>query len=554
MTEKILVVDDIETNRKLLQKMLRRMGDYSVLEARNGMEAISLFKEESPDLILMDINMPEMDGLQSASEIKKISGDNYIPIIFVTALSAESSLTKALASGGDDFISKPFDVDILQSKISAHLRIRGLNKQVKNKNNELKKVNRELAREQDLIEHFFESALKQSYLDSRFINYHMSSLSAFNGDIFLAERSPQGGLYIVLGDFTGHGLTAAMGTLPVAMIFFKMVSENSTISDIAREINVELFNLMPTSMFFAATLLELNARGDILTSWMGGMPESYWLGSDGELKGKIESRHMPLGILPDSEFNPETEIFSVDEGDKFYLYSDGVIEAENGDGNMFGDDRLRQVLIENNENRIEKIINGLNDFTGGGQTDDTTIVELSCYKASEFSMTANEIAEKNLTLSWSMSVLLTAAELQEQNQISDISEVVGLVPMLNKEKGVIEVLLSEIYFNALDYSILNLNSVDKNTTEGFDEYYKLRDEKLSSLTNAFIKLDFNYTSESHEQCLVICIEDSGTGYHGHKLDDSENKLHGRGLDVIASLCERMTFSNDGKRLELVYKF
>jgi len=552
---KILVVDDIETNRKLLQKMLLRMADYSVVEAKDGRDAISVFELEKPDLILMDINMPEMSGFESASEIKRISGDNHIPIIFVTALSAESSLANALASGGDDFISKPFDVDVLQSKVHAHLRIRALNQQVQNKNSELKVVNSGLAREQDLIEHFFESALKQSCLDERFINYHMSSLSAFNGDIFLVERSPQGGLYIVLGDFTGHGLTAAMGTLPVAMIFFKMVSENSAVTDIARELNDQLYKLMPTSMFFAATLLELNAQGDILTAWMGGMPESFWLGGDGEFKGLIESRHMPLGILSDAEFDAATEIFSVDEDDTFYLYSDGVIEAEDADGKMFGSERLKQVLVDNKDNRIEKIINSLNDFTDEGvQTDDTTIVELSCYKAPEFDDLVKPSAQNNSLLPWKMSTSLTAIELQEKEQAAHISEIVGSLPILQKEKGVIGVLLSEIYLNALDYSILNLDSSGKNTEEGFSKFYELREEKLNNLTDAFINLDFNYIPESGEQRLVIRIEDSGTGYQGHTPDDTENKLHGRGLDIITSLCESVMFSNDGKTLELVYKF
>jgi len=96
--QKILIVDDIATNRKLLKQTLRALKDYEIIEAANGLEAIERYKEDAPDLILMDINMPEMDGRQSTTAIKALMGDNYTPIIFVTALTAEDSLASALAS------------------------------------------------------------------------------------------------------------------------------------------------------------------------------------------------------------------------------------------------------------------------------------------------------------------------------------------------------------------------------------------------------------------------------------------------------------------------
>lgn len=99
------------------------------------------------------------------------------------------------------------------------------------------------------------------------------------------------------------------------------------IGDIARELNNQLNNLMPTGMFFAASLLEINSRGDIMSVWMGGMPESYWIGNNGELKGVIQSQHMPLGILNDDEFNDAVNIYNVELNDSLYLYSDGITEA-----------------------------------------------------------------------------------------------------------------------------------------------------------------------------------------------------------------------------------
>ena len=131
---KILIADDISTNRVILTQTLSALGDYDVIEAVNGKEAITQFNKEKPDLILMDIMMPDMDGMEATTAIKKNMGEDYVPIIFITALSSEDSLVTALASGGDDFITKPFNVEVLESKINVHLRIRELTQQLNSKN------------------------------------------------------------------------------------------------------------------------------------------------------------------------------------------------------------------------------------------------------------------------------------------------------------------------------------------------------------------------------------------------------------------------------------
>jgi len=369
--KKILVVDDVPTNRRLLQQMLVAINNYIVLEAENGMQAIDLYVKEKPDLILMDINMPDMDGFQATSVIKDMMGGEFTPIIFVTALS-ESSLANALASGGDDFVSKPFDVEVLSSKINAHLRIRDLNIR-------LNERNQKLLHEQELIEHFFESALSQSFLDSRYVKYHMSSHSAFNGDLLLVEKGPKGGLFVVMGDFTGHGLTAAMGTLPVAMIFFKMVADGCSVKDIVIELNCQLNKLMPTGMFFAATVIEISSDASNMQVWMGSMPEIYWFSNNGDLKGVISSKNMALGVLKGEEFIPEIESYSVEKGDNVYLYSDGVIEAKSPDGRMFGGKRLKDTLLKQNHDRFDSTMDELLSFRARGvQSDDITFVELIC--------------------------------------------------------------------------------------------------------------------------------------------------------------------------------
>lgn len=551
--KKILVVDDISTNRIILRQTLISLGDYEVIEAVDGRDAIEKFETEKPDLILMDIMMPDIDGCQASRAIKEKMGDDYTPIIFVTALSSDDSLVTALTSGGDDYLSKPFNVDVLESKIIAHLRIRELTQQLNIKNGLLTSFNQSLIAEQELVEHFFEKAIQQSFLDEKIIRYHMSSMSAFNGDLLLSERAPNGGIYLITGDFSGHGLSAAMGTLPVALMFFKMVADGFSVGDIAREINFQLHKLLPSGMFFAASILELNRRGDIMSVWMGGMPKNYRISQNGELKDIINSQHMPLGILRDDEFDSSIQVFDIENEDKIYLYSDGVIEAKNPDGELFGEERLKDILVNGGDNRFDEVLKNLSDFTSEqNQNDDVTLVEFTCCK-----VPAPEIKIQNVSndkaLVWNFSVSLSVDDMKTSNPINKLSELLGSMPYISRHKGVLHVLLTEIYTNSLDHSILNFESMLKTDEDQFDEYYKKRDEALLKLKDAFINFDFRFFHDDDSHYLDIQVSDSGCGFQKKDSKSNDEQLHGRGLGIIRNFSENMSFSEDGKTLHLLYK-
>ncbi len=543
--KKILIVDDIDTNRKLIKKMVDMLKIGISVEAVDGQDAINKFETENPDLILMDINMPVMDGFQSAASIKALSGSNYVPVIFVTALSSESSLGYALAAGGDDFISKPINIEILESKIKAHLRIRKLNQQ-------LNIQNKQLSHEQELIEYFFESALNKSYLNEDVIKYHMSSMSTFNGDLLLVKRSPNGGMYVLMGDFTGHGLTAAMGTLPVAMIFFKMAEKGINVSDIAAELNHQLNELMPTGMFFAASIIEINARCDVMTVWMGGVPETYLLGKLGGLKASIKSKHMPLGILKKDQFNSEVDIYNIEKGDKAYLYSDGIIEAQNTKGDMFGNARLKKIIENNKVNRFDKILSELEMFVStGNQTDDITLLEITCNELPPEEFINNNNTEAVYELPWQTGVSLCVEDIRSDDPINAIVDMLGAIPMLSKHKGSLNILLSEMYSNSLEHSVLSLNSSWKTDADKFADYYAQRESQLNELKDVFINFKFIYKPASLKRKLRIEISDSGTGYVPNS-SASETDLHGRGMAIIESLCEEYSFSDDGKFMQVIF--
>ena len=549
---KILIADDISTNLALLRQTLDLLGDFDIIEAVDGRDVVAQYEKEKPDLILMDIMMPHIDGKEATSIIKNMMGQDFVPIIFITALKLEDTFSEAIESGGDDFISKPFDIDVLASKISAQLRIRELTQQLNNKNKTLIDVNKNLVNEQNLIEHFFDHAIKQSYLDDKFIKYHMSSLSVFNGDLLLVEQASEDSIYVVMGDFTGHGLTAAMGTLPVAMTFFSMTKKCLSIGEIAKEINQQLYKLMPSSMFFSANILEINTHDGVLSIWAGGMPENYIFNVNNELKETIESQHMPLGILDDDEFDALTQSFDIENEDKIYLYSDGIIETKNANGELFGDERLRQIMLKSTGNRFDDVLDELRFFLKNmSQSDDVTLVELNCMKTPE--QYKVELPKTHNVLPWEIRVALTEKNIKSSNSISKLFDILNSLPFVSRYKDILHLLIFEIFNNAIDHSILNLQSIDKSNSEAFTEYYKIRDEKIKMLNNAYINFIFKFVLIDGLQHLEIIVNDSGSGYHKQDLILSDDELHGRGLNIINSFCEKTSFSDDGKQFTALYK-
>jgi diguanylate cyclase (GGDEF)-like protein len=140
--KKILIVDDLPTNIKVLGELLR--GKYELLVATNGLKAIAIAKEKMPDLILMDVMMPEMDGFSAAEVIKKDELTSDIPIIFITAKGETSDIVKGFEAGGQDYITKPPNPEELFARVNTHLELKQSKQAIKDYAAELKKANSEL--------------------------------------------------------------------------------------------------------------------------------------------------------------------------------------------------------------------------------------------------------------------------------------------------------------------------------------------------------------------------------------------------------------------------
>ncbi len=142
----ILIVDDTNFNLRLLSQMLGQHG-YKIRVATSGALALQLVQTNPPDLILLDIMMPEMDGYQVCQRLKADGATRDIPIIFISALEATEDKVNAFVAGGVDYITKPFRLEEVLARVRTHLSLRALQKNLEEKNIQLRHYAEELERE-----------------------------------------------------------------------------------------------------------------------------------------------------------------------------------------------------------------------------------------------------------------------------------------------------------------------------------------------------------------------------------------------------------------------
>ncbi|MCK7575148.1 MAG: fused response regulator/phosphatase [Chromatiales bacterium] len=335
-----LIVDDEVANRRLLGSMLVKEG-FRTLEASNGREALERFEQERPDIVFMDVLMPEMDGLESTSHIKRMAGEDFVPVIFLTAVKDEQCLLSCIEAGGDDFLAKPFSITRLKARVLAMERVRDLQRTLAAKQRLLETLLEHDHEEKQLAERVWTQAVKYHNVRVPAIGLVERPATIFNGDLVLMHYLPDGGLRVLLGDFTGHGLAATVGALPVADTFHAMTTKGFDDVALLTEINQKLYRLLPTERFMAAYLISISARGDTLSWWNGGMPSAHLCTAAGRIE--LASHALPLGILPELHDSAMRQV-RLAASDRLLLMSDGLLEAPDRQGRMFVDAGLSTLL------------------------------------------------------------------------------------------------------------------------------------------------------------------------------------------------------------------
>ncbi|MBF0416312.1 MAG: fused response regulator/phosphatase [Magnetococcales bacterium] len=360
----ILIVDDDPVIKAFLEEFLRQEG-YDVALAENGQEALEFLEHHACDLILMDINMPVLDGYQTTRQIKStMQMDWFVPVVFLTSVQSDRELAHCLECGGDDFINKPPSPVILKARIAAWLQRADM-------------ANR-MAKDREDVENVILKMRRDEQFDTRGLQVLMTSLEKANGDIVLSARRSDNVHYLMVGDFTGHGLAAAICGPLVADIFYRLTRRDFPLMGIIARINKAIFQRLPVNMFLACAFVEVDWPGGTVTVWNATLPPVVLIRSGVAVK-TFASTLPPLGIRAHLNDTNSAERYPLLAGDRLYLFSDGCVETRSDTGEEFGEKRVIRLLEECSASGtvLHALEVALATFRGETEAkDDVTMVEV----------------------------------------------------------------------------------------------------------------------------------------------------------------------------------
>lgn len=552
---RVLIADDQRINRVLLERCLDPLR-YEVVEAENGLDALARFEEARPDVVLLDVLMPELDGFETARAMKARLGDDHVPIILVTSLSDEESLRQGMDAGADDFVPKPFNRIVLESKMKAALRTRQAFQALRTKTDELLALNEQVRADQVMAERLMAAVLRSSVLSSPALRHVSRAMDIFNGDLLLACEGPCGRLRVMLGDFSGHGLVAAIGGLPVATGFEQLCEGGASLFEVAQAANGNLREVLPRDRFMAAVLLEIDFRNRTVEVLNAGMPEVLVRSAGGGLRARFEPKHLPLAILEELDRPEDSTKISLEPGDRLYLFSDGVIEAVSPTGAAFGQDRLEALLGERgvaDGQVFDRALLALDEFIGEAPAaDDVTFLEVF--------MDASGPAERRGSSRWTkgpgrLDLRLTPALLRSADPLQMVQSMLDAFPPLEGRRADVFAVVAELLNNAVDHGVLGLDSRMKQDLEGFERFYEERAERLAALEDGGVELGLALEQDGDEWRMVLEVTDSGRGFQPSAVQAASSSApHGRGIAMVKGICESVRYHPPGNRVEVVYQW
>jgi sigma-B regulation protein RsbU (phosphoserine phosphatase) len=388
----ILVVDDVPTNLRLLSGMLTEQG-YKVRSVISGDMALMATRADPPDLILLDINMPGMNGYEVCAHLKANSKTRDIPIIFISALGETEDKVRAFAAGGVDYVAKPFRVEEVLARVETHLTLRGLRADLERANQELERRVEErtaqviqLAIEKERMAYEFQIArqVQASFLPRevpQLPNWEFVALwrpaSTVAGDYYDFVPGAGNKLGLVIADVADKGVPAALFMVLTRSVLRASMdrapSPAEGISRTNRLLCADASAGMFVTLFYA--LLD-PASGEVTYVNAGHPPPLLCCAASGDLT-KWMPTGMALGVVEDTPFEQRTA--HLERGDLLVFYTDGVPDAMDAQGHQFGMERLQRIVHDQHGAPAAEvaaaILQGINDFAGSEDPfDDVAII------------------------------------------------------------------------------------------------------------------------------------------------------------------------------------
>lgn len=399
----VLVVDDAPENIHLLDGVLNQ--DYVVKAALNGEKALEIAgAQETPDLILLDVMMPGMDGYEICRRLKSEKRTQDIPVIFVTSMSEIEDEAKGFEAGAIDYITKPISAAIVKARVKNHLELQEAKAFLKYQNEvlehrveertrevlDLQRIEFELLAAKKKVENELNIAaqIQRSILPSDFtvspqhdefeLYAMMTPAREIGGDFYDFFFLDSDRLVVIIADVADKGVPAALFTMISRTILRSIAKQGKPASQVMTEANNLLCEGNDTGMFVTAFLAYYHLSSGKLFYSNGGHNPALLSGADGVCR-EFDGRHGPaLGVRSGLTFGEDMDM--LEPGQILVLYTDGITEACSPDNELFGLKRFKELVCGCESLDLPRMFDHINsslkEFQRGNQFDDITMLAL----------------------------------------------------------------------------------------------------------------------------------------------------------------------------------
>jgi phosphoserine phosphatase RsbU/P len=366
---RILVVDDVKSNVDVLVQALK--GDYKLSVALDGESALTSVARSSPDLILLDIVMPGIDGYEVCRRLRASKETRDIPVMFLSSLEDVADKTRGFEVGGNDYLTKPFEILEVKARVQSLVKAKSYADAVREAMERDLRIAREI--QMGILPADLSACTSGTGLD---IHAMLEPAQQVGGDLYEALRVGER-VVAGLGDVSGKGIPASLFMAVTMTLLRSMARQFESPDEVLRRVNDELTVSNPRGMFVTLCCAVFDLPTGRVTCASAGHHAAVHLGPGRPPRLVFSSSGPVLGLIPGARFSSETLPFQPEE--TLVLFSDGVTEAFDPSQELLGEERLIEQLTRepgaNAAATVASVLGAVQRHAAGApQSDDLTIL------------------------------------------------------------------------------------------------------------------------------------------------------------------------------------
>ncbi|HEY0155696.1 MAG TPA: fused response regulator/phosphatase [Thermoanaerobaculia bacterium] len=331
--QRIVVIDDNANDLAVTKRFLERRG-YDAVPALSGEEGLALARQMLPDAFIVDYRMPVLDGFEVTRRIKADPELQTIPVLMLTGSDSAEHVVQGLGAGAEDFVTKGSDIEIVVARLRSLLRMKAYQDQ-------LRRMNTQMTRDLQIARRVQEALVPQRAFASPGLNIRSAYIPSevLSGDFydyFTLEEM----MYLFVADVSGHGLPAAILVSLLKSYIHTEAANDKSLAEFMARLNDFLFSVSLPTQFATAALFRVHQRQLLYSN--AAHPPFLLYQRETRRTTILEQPSNLLGAMPNMSF--EEHSIAVAPGDTLFVYTDGLTDRVNRDGEFYSIDRIAALL------------------------------------------------------------------------------------------------------------------------------------------------------------------------------------------------------------------